>query len=130
MKILGVIPARAGSKGVPKKNTKLLAGRPLLAWSIIEAKKSLHIDRLILTTEDHDIAEVGVQYGVDVPFIRPKKLARDETHTPEILIHALNETERLDGLVYDIIVLLQPTVPFRKAKHIDRSIEQFLSDKL
>ena len=130
MKILGVIPARAGSKGVPQKNTKMLSGKPLLAWTIDEAKKSKLIDRLILSTEDEKIAKVGRSFGVDVPFKRPKELADDKTHTPEILIHAVNEVQKIDGTVYDIIVLLQPTVPFRKAKHIDMSIEQFLSDKL
>ena len=129
LKILAVIPARAGSKGVPRKNTKMLGGRPLLGWSILEAKKSKLIDRLILSTEDEEIAEVGKSFGVDVPFKRPKELAGDKTHTPEILIHALNEIEKIDRIVYDIIVLLQPTVPFRKTEHIDKAIQQFISEK-
>ncbi len=129
MKILGVIPARAGSKGVPQKNTKMLSGKPLLAWTIIEAKKSRLIDRLILSTEDKKIAEVGKSFGVDVPFERPKELAGDKTHTPEILMHAIKEIEKIDGIIYDIIVLLQPTVPFRQAEHIDKAIKKFTSDK-
>ena len=129
MKILGVIPARAGSKGVPQKNTRMLSGKPLLAWTIDEAKKSKLIDRLILSTEDEKIAEVGKSFGVDVPFERPRELADDKTHTPEILIHAVNELQKIEGTVYDIIVLLQPTVPFRRFEHIDKAIKKYLSDE-
>ena len=97
----------------------------MLAWSIIEAKKSKYIDRLILTTEDDEIANIGREYNVDVPFKRPEELAGDTTHTPDILIHALDEIEKIDNIKYDVIVLLQPTVPFRKGQHIDASIKKF-----
>jgi CMP-N,N'-diacetyllegionaminic acid synthase len=124
---LGVITARGGSKGLPGKNLKDLGGKPLLAWSILEAKKSTKLDRLILSTEDEEIANVGREYNIDVPFKRPKELAGDTTHTPDILINALEEMEKIDGIKYDLIILLQPTVPFRKSEHIDNAIEKFES---
>lgn len=129
MKILAVIVARAQSKGVPKKNIKILYDKPLLAWSIIEAKKSKYIDRLILSTEDDEIAEIGRFYGIDVPFKRPLYLAKDDTHTPDILIHAVKQIENIDDTKYDAIVLLQPTVPFRTSDQIDEAILKFKSSK-
>ena len=125
MNTLGVITARGGSKGLPGKNIKELGGKPLLAWSIEAAHKSKQLDRLILSTEDEEIANVGRKYNIDVPFKRPNELASDTTHTPEILINALDEMDKIDGVKYDVIVLLQPTVPFRTSEHIDNAIEKF-----
>jgi CMP-N,N'-diacetyllegionaminic acid synthase len=127
LSILGIVPARGGSKGVPRKNIKLLGGIPLLGWTIRVALQSTKIDRLILTTEDPEIAEIGLDFGIDVPFIRPFELAADDTHTPDILTHALDELEVIEGIRYENVVLLQPTVPFRKVEHIDRAIEKFRS---
>jgi CMP-N,N'-diacetyllegionaminic acid synthase len=127
MNTLGVITARGGSKGLPGKNIKELGGKPLLAWSIEAAQKSKQLDRLILSTEDEEIANVGRKYNIDVPFKRPNELAGDTTHTPDILINALDEMEKIDGVKYDVIVLLQPTVPFRRSEHIDNVIEKFES---
>lgn len=116
--VLAVIPARGGSKGVPKKNIRQVAGKPLIAWTIEEAKKSKYIDRLILSSDDPAIIEVAISYGCEVPFIRPAHLAQDETPGIEPVIHAV---QSLPG--YDYVVLLQPTSPLRTFKDIDSCIE-------
>lgn len=116
-KILAVIPARGGSKGVSRKNIRDLAGKPLIAWTIEEAKKSKYIDRVILSSEDMEIIEVAKQYGCDVPFVRPIELAQDDTLGIEPVIHAI---EQCPG--YDYVVLLQPTSPLRTVEDIDGCI--------
>lgn len=116
-KILAVIPARGSSKGVPRKNIRDLAGKPLIAWTIEEAKKSKYIDRVILSSEDMEIIEVAKQYGCDVPFVRPIELAQDETPGIEPVLHAV---EQCPG--YDYVVLLQPTSPLRTVEDIDGCI--------
>lgn len=118
-KVLAIIPARGGSKGVPRKNIRKLAGKPLLAWTIEEGKKSKYIDRLIVSSEDLEIIEVAKSCGCDVPFIRPKDLSLDHTSGVEPVIHALKELPE-----YDYVVLLQPTSPLRLAEDIDGCIEK------
>lgn len=115
---LAVIPARGGSKGVPRKNIKELAGKPLIAWTIEEAKKSKFIDRIILSSEDAEIIEVAKQYGCDVPFTRPVELAQDETPGIAPILHAIEQCPD-----YDFVVLLQPTSPLRTVEDIDGAIE-------
>ena len=122
MKILAVIPARGGSKGIKMKNIVSLNGKPLIAYTIEECLKSKLVDRTIVSTDSEIIAEIAKQYGADVPFIRPKKLALDTSKNIEALIHALNELEK-NGEKYDYALILQPTQPLRKAIHIDESIE-------
>ncbi|ATW25676.1 cytidylyltransferase domain-containing protein [Candidatus Formimonas warabiya] len=117
-KILGLIPARGGSKGVPRKNIRHVAGKPLIAWTIEEAKKSKYIDRLILSSEDEEIIKVAKTLGCEVPFVRPAELARDETPGIDPVLHAL---KFLPG--YDYIVLLQPTSPLRSVLDIDGCLE-------
>ncbi|NTZ16376.1 acylneuraminate cytidylyltransferase family protein [Paenibacillus sp. JMULE4] len=117
--VLGVIPARGGSKGVPRKNIREVAGKPLIAWTIEEAKKSKFIDRLILSSEDAEIIKIAKSWGCSVPFIRPTELSRDETPGIEPVLHAIKV---LPG--YDYIVLLQPTSPLRIVKDIDSCIEK------
>ncbi|MFD2705613.1 acylneuraminate cytidylyltransferase family protein [Salibacterium lacus] len=121
-KILAIIPARGGSKGVPRKNIRYLADKPLIAWTIEEAKKSKYIDRLILSSEDQEIISVASRYDCEVPFIRPQTLAEDNTPGINPVIHALNE---LPG--YDVVVLLQPTSPLRTVEDIDGCIETLLN---
>lgn len=121
-KILAIIPARGGSKGVPRKNIRDLAGKPLIAWTIEEAKKSRYIDRLILSSEDDEIIEVAKQCGCEVPFKRPIELAQDETPGIEPVLHAI---EQCPG--YDYVVLLQPTSPLRTVEDIDGCIEKLIS---
>lgn len=118
-KVLAVIPARGGSKGVPRKNIKPLGSKPLVAWTIDEAKKSAYIDRLIVSTDDEEIAEVAMKYGCEVPYMRPAELAQDDTSGLAPVLHAL---KMISG--YDYVVLLQPTSPLRTVGDIDGSIEK------
>lgn len=117
--ILAIIPARGGSKGVPRKNIRLLAGKPLIAWTIDEAKKSKYIDRLILSSEDEEIIKVAREYGCEVPFKRPFELAQDDTPGIKPVIHVLNTLEEK----YEYVVLLQPTSPLRTVEDIDGCIQ-------
>ena len=124
--VLAVVTARGGSKGLPGKNLRELGGKPLIAWTIEAGLQSRRIDRLILSTDDEEIAEVGRRFGADVPFIRPAELATDTSHHPEVMIHAAQFVAEDAAVDYDVILLLQPTVPFRTGAHIDQSIELFL----
>jgi len=120
-RILGLIPARGGSKGLPRKNIKLLAGKPLIAWTIKQAKMSQYIDRIVVSTDDEEIAEVSKKYGAEVPFKRPSKLATDKAGFIDFVLHAMDTIEKNDKL-YDILVFLQPTSPLRLSEDIDRAI--------
>lgn len=120
-KVLAIIPARGGSKGVPHKNIRSAAGKPLIAWTIEEADKSRYIDRLIVSSDDTEIIQVAKEWGCEAPFIRPPELANDDTPGVAPVLHAISE---LPG--YDYVVLLQPTSPLRTAKDIDRCIETCL----
>ena len=117
-KVLAIIPARGGSKGVPRKNIREVAGKPLIAWTILEARKSMYIDRIIVSTDDQEISDVAQQWGCEIPFMRPEHLAQDNTPGIEPVIHAI---ESLPG--YDYVVLLQPTSPLRTIEDIDGCIE-------
>lgn len=122
--VLAIIPARGGSKGVPRKNIREVAGKPLIAWSIEEAKKSTYIDRLVLSSDDKEIIEVAKSWGCEVPFVRPAELAQDDTPGIDPVLHALNE---LPG--YDIVVLLQTTSPLRSAADIDGCIAHCVANR-
>lgn len=121
---LAVIPARGGSKGVPRKNIRDLAGKPLIAWTIEEARKSKYITRVILSSEDEEIIKVAKNYGCEVPFVRPQELAADDTPGINPVLHAI---EQCPG--YDYVVLLQPTSPLRTVKDIDGAIEHLLVNR-
>lgn len=125
-KILGVITARGGSKGIPKKNIKLLAGRPLIAYTISVAKKSSMIDDLIVSTDDKKIAEICRQYQVKVPFLRPAELAGDTVGHLEVIKHAIKSMEEQEKIKYDYVVIFQPTSPFRLVEDIDQTIEKII----
>lgn len=116
--VLAIIPARGGSKTVPRKNVKEIAGKPLIAWTIEAAKKSKYIDRLVLSSEDPEIIDVAQSWGCEVPFIRPAELARDDTPGMDPIIHTIQNLEN-----YDYMVLLQPTSPLRNVSDIDQCIE-------
>lgn len=124
-KILGIIPARAGSKGVSRKNLRLLADKPLLTWTIEAAKSSAYLDRILLSSEDDEIIKVAKDYGLDVPFKRPVELAQDDTPSIDPVLHALNE---LRDENYTHVVLLQPTSPFRTGADIDAAIKLCLDE--
>jgi CMP-N,N'-diacetyllegionaminic acid synthase len=117
-----VITARGGSKGVPRKNVQLLCGKPLIQYTADVALATLRLDRLILSTDDEEIAAVGRQCGLDVPFMRPTELAQDRTPSLPVLQHAVQFLEDRNEH-YDAICLLQPTNPLRRAEHIDGCIE-------
>ena len=117
-KILAVIVARGGSKGVLRKNIKLAGGKPLIAWMIDTAKKSKHIDKLILSSEDDEIIKVAETFGCHAPFVRPAEFAQDKSSASDVIIHALNQ---IQGFEY--VMLLQPTSPLTIAKDIDGCID-------
>ena len=121
--MLGVITARGGSKGVPRKNIRLLCGKPLLQYTAEAALAAKRLSRVILTTEDEEIAAVGQSCGLEVPFLRPAELARDDTPTLPVVQHAVRWIEE-QGESYDAICLLQPTNPLRRAAEIDGCVEQ------
>jgi N-acylneuraminate cytidylyltransferase len=116
--VLGVILARGGSKGLPRKNIRDLAGKPLIAWTIEAGHDSEYIDRLILSSDDDEIIAVAEEYGCEVPFQRPAELAQDDTPSMDALLHAMNQLPS-----YDYITLLQPTSPLRTASDINATIE-------
>lgn len=123
-KILAVIPARGGSKSVPRKNIRELAGKPLIAWTIEEAKKSKYITSIIVSSEDSEIIKVAKQYDCDVPFVRPLELACDDTPGISPVLHAIKQCPG-----YDYVLLLQPTSPLRTVDDIDGCIEYILQKK-
>ncbi len=123
--ILGIIAARGGSKTIPRKNIKDLCGKPLIAYTIDAAKNAGVFDRIVLSTDDPEIAAAGRRFGAEVLFMRPKELAQDETPTLPVLQHAvswLKENERYEP---DAVMLLQPTAPLRRAFHIREAVELF-----
>lgn len=127
-KILAVITARGGSKGVPKKNIKLLAGKPLISYVIRAGLNSKLIDRLIVSTDDQEIAEISKKFKAEVPFLRPKKLATDLARSVDVLIHAVLEIEK-ENDKFDVIVLIQPTTPLLTSEDIDLAIKKLTDQK-
>jgi CMP-N,N'-diacetyllegionaminic acid synthase len=114
VKVLGLIPARGGSKGIPRKNIRIIAGKPLIVWTIEAALRSYNLDAVVVTTDDDEIAEIARWHGAQTPFQRPANLARDDTPGVEPVLHALRE---LPG--FDAVLLLQPTSPLRATEDID-----------
>ncbi len=125
MRILGLIPARAGSKGVPGKNIKLLNGKPLLNYTTEVALKCEFIHKVVLSSEDQENISAGRKSGVDVPFVRPKELAQDHTPTLPVVLHALEFFEHR-GVHFDAVCLLQVTTPFRTVDFLNKSISKFI----
>lgn len=122
--VLAIIPARGGSKGLPRKNILPLLGKPLIAYTIEQAKKSKYINRTIVTTDDEEIAEVSLKYGAEVPFMRPKELGEDNITTNEVIKHVLDKLKETEGRIPKIICLLQCTSPLRGIDDIDSTIEK------
>jgi CMP-N-acetylneuraminic acid synthetase/catechol 2,3-dioxygenase-like lactoylglutathione lyase family enzyme len=120
--VLGLIPARGGSKGVPNKNLRPIAGHPLIAYSIAAARMSKAIDRVVVSTDSQTIAEVARAYGAETPFMRPGELARDDSPDLEYVVHALNELERQEDYVPSMIAQLRPTTPLRDPALMDRAV--------
>jgi len=125
--ILAIIPARGGSKGIPRKNLFPCAGRPLLAWTCDAALGSRRVTRAVLSTDDAEIAQVGRSAGLDVPFMRPAELAGDRTPCLSVVTHALEALRAAEGYRPDAVVLLQPTAPLRTAAHVDDALDALLA---
>lgn len=121
---LAVIPARGGSKGIPGKNGRVVAGRSLLGWSVAHARASARIDRVVVSTDDEGLAALARSAGAEVPSLRPAHLATDEAPTEPVLLHVLDEVEAA-GYRPDAVVLLQPTSPVRLPGRLDRAIAQY-----
>jgi CMP-N,N'-diacetyllegionaminic acid synthase len=126
MRILGIIPARGGSKGVPGKNIKLLNGKPLLQYTAEIALESKYLTSVILSSDDKQIITVAKSLGIQVPFLRPDELALDTTPTIDAIIHALQWYEN-HAVFFDAVCLLQVTSPFRTVEFLDKSIEKFIT---
>lgn len=126
MKILAFIPARAGSKRVPNKNIKLFKGKPLIAYTIETAKKSRFINRVVVSTDSQDIADIAKQYNAEVPFLRPGEISHPDSTEMQFFEHALDWFEKNEKYEPDLIVLLYPTSPFRKTESIDRAVAEML----
>ena len=125
-KILAVIPARGGSKGIPRKNIRLLAGKPLIAYSIENALKSKYINKVVVSTDDDEITQISKIYGAEV-IKRPEELARDESPTINTIFHVLDSLKN-ENYIPDVIILLQPTSPLRSVEDIDNAIELLLNN--
>lgn len=121
---IAIIPARSGSKGLLNKNIKLCSGKPLIAWTIEAAKKSKYIDKILVTTDSEEIAEIAKDYGAWAPFIRPASLSSDSASTADVIKHAINFLEAKD-YNFEFLVYLQPTSPLRTARHVDHSVEYY-----
>lgn len=122
IRIIALITARAGSKGLPGKNIKPFFGKPLLAWSIFVARKSKYVDTVMVSTDGKEVADVARRYGAEVPFLRPPRLATSGARLIDVITHHLGALKKR-GESYDCLLLLQPTSPLRTAEDIDASIE-------
>tara|TARA_B100001059_G_C17815219_1_gene574773 strand:- start:1643 stop:2347 length:705 start_codon:yes stop_codon:yes gene_type:complete len=129
IEIICIITARSGSKGLKNKNIRKLKGLPLLAHTIRAAKKSKVFKHVILSTDSKFYAKIGSKFGAEVPFIRPKCLASSTAHHPQVVEHAVKYVEKRDKKLFDYVVMLQPTSPFRNSKHIIEAIKKFLKEK-
>lgn len=124
---LAIILARGGSKGIPGKNIKIVANKPLIAWTIEAARKSKYVDRIIVSTDYEQIAKISKKWGADAPFIRPKKYAGDKATSESALLHTLNWILKNENKIYDYFILLQPTSPLRTTRHINEAIEKLVT---
>lgn len=127
--MLAMIPARGGSKGVPGKNIKEIEGKPLIAYTIEAALKSKSIDRVIVTTDSEEIAQVAKKYGAEVPFMRPAYLAEDTSKAQDVYVHAAEFMRDNEGVDVSKFMVLLPTAPFRTENHIDDAVKLFQDSK-
>ena len=126
--VLAIVPARGGSKGVPGKNVRVLAGRPLIEYTALAARESGVIDRIVLSTDSDEIADAGRRCGLEVPFIRPASLAADDTPMLPVVRHAIDALSA-SGWIPDVIVLLQPTSPLRRPSHVRDAVTMLRETK-
>lgn len=130
MKIMAFIPARGGSKGIPRKNLALLNGKPLIQYTLEAAQKSKKVDEIFISTEDSEIIALCRPLGFEFPYIRPEELATDTASLVDVIIHALDWKKKNKNEIPDAVVLLQPTSPLRSTEDIDGAIEQFIIKKV
>ena len=129
-RILAVVPARGGSRGLPGKNTRLLCGLPLVVHAVRAAEATPGITRAVVTTDSQEIADLARAHGADVPFLRPRELAADDTPMAPVIAHAIATVESMEGASYDAVVLLDPTSPARDVHRITTAIEMLWQDPL
>lgn len=127
-KNLAIIPARGNSKGIPKKNIKAIANNPLIYWTIKSAIEAECIDRVILSTDNQAIADIGIEHGAEVPFIRPSEFAEDTSTTESAIDHCLQWLQNNESFTPENIILLQPTSPIRKKDAIDKAFRQYINN--
>lgn len=127
-KCLGIITARGSSKGLPGKNIKMLLGKPLIAWTIGKALASKYLDRVIVSTDSDEIAEISKKYGAEIPFKRPKRLAGDRVSSEDVVFHAIDYLKKR-GDTFDYIALFEPTSPMRKKDDVDRPIAMLIDNE-
>lgn len=120
---MALITARGGSKGIPGKNIKVMAGKPLIAWSILAAQQARAVQRVVVSTDDPEIAQVSRQWGAETPFLRPAELAGDNSPHLGVLLHALDWLLEREGYQPQYLLLLQPTSPLRQAQDIDQAVD-------
>ena len=125
-KIIGVIPARGGSKSIPRKNIKILQGKPLVVYTIEEAKKSNYLTHLVVSTEDEEIKNISLKYGAEVPFLRPKELATDDALAIPTVQHTVITIEKIKNIKYNYVIMLQPTTPLRETEDIDKALAMLI----
>lgn len=126
-RVLAVIPARGGSKGIPLKNLRAVLGIPMVARAGLVAMQVSEIDRRVVSTDHEEIARVAQAAGIDAPFRRTQELSGDRISDWDVLVHALQETERIDRMIYDVVVMLQPTSPLRTAQHVEATLRMLVS---
>ncbi len=126
---VAIIPARGGSKGLPGKNLKLFKGKPLIAWTILAAIEATSVDRVLVTTEDEKIAQVARSFGAEVPFLRPEYLAQDDSKVYDSIEYTLKRYAKETGLKIETVMILQPTSPLRRVKHIEEAARAYKASK-
>lgn len=127
-KVLALIPARGGSKGLPGKNIRSLCGKPMIAWTIEKARKSRHLDEILVSTDSEEIAGIARKHGASAPFLRPAELASDTASTLDVVTHALDHL-RLKGKTFDWLVMLEPTSPLREDDDIDNMLQSLVAQQ-
>ncbi len=127
-KILAIVPARGGSKGIPNKNIYEVNGKPLIAYTLEQARKSKYIDYVMVSTDSDEIAETAIKYGARVPFMRPAELALDTSKTIDAIVDCINRLKDMN-MKYDVLILLQPTSPLRTFEDIDGALETFYDNQ-
>jgi len=125
-RLLAVVPARGGSKGIPLKNIQLLAGKPLITYTSELLRQLPEVDRSVVSTDNDEIANTAVQSGLDAPFRRPLELSGDRVADWDVLAHALQTMEEEDHCIYDVILMLQPTCPLRKLAHVRQTFQKLI----